>query len=39
MAHEMPSSDNFTGLSRKVMEYSERFNAIVASFKRTRRLQ
>jgi hypothetical protein len=33
MAHEIPSSDNFTGLSRKVMEYSERFGAIVASIK------
>jgi hypothetical protein len=33
MAHEIPSSDDFTGLSRKVMEYSERFGAIVASIK------
>ncbi|HVQ97610.1 MAG TPA: hypothetical protein VMS16_02170 [Mycobacterium sp.] len=33
MAHEIPSSDNFTGLSRKVMEYSERFGAIVESIK------
>jgi hypothetical protein len=33
MAHEIPSSDNFSGLSRKVMEYSERFGAIVASIK------
>lgn len=33
MAHEIPSSDNFTGLSRKVLEYSERFGAIVASIK------
>ncbi len=33
MVHEVPSSDNFTGLSRKVMEYSERFGAILASIK------
>jgi hypothetical protein len=29
MAHEIPGSENFTGLSQKVLEYSERFARIV----------
>lgn len=33
MAHEIPSSENFTGLSRKVLEYSERFGKIVERIK------
>lgn len=33
MAHEIPSSNNFTGLSRKVLEYSERFARIVECLK------
>jgi hypothetical protein len=33
MAHEIPGSKNFTGLSRKVIEYSERFALIVAHIK------
>jgi hypothetical protein len=33
MAHEIPGSKNFTGLSRKVIEYSERFASIVAHIK------
>jgi hypothetical protein len=28
MANEMPSSDNYTGLSRKVLQYSENFKRI-----------
>ncbi len=30
MANEMPSSREFTGLTRKVIEYSEQFTAIMA---------
>lgn len=33
MAHEIPRSDTFTGLSRKVLEYSERFAAVVERLK------
>jgi hypothetical protein len=33
MANEMPSSDKYTGLSRKVLEYSEHFSRIVAKIK------
>jgi hypothetical protein len=33
MANEMPSSDKFTGLSRKVLEYSEGFSKIVEKLK------
>ena len=33
MAHEIPSSEKFTGLSRKVLEYSERFGKIVERVK------
>src|SRR5678815_4545911 len=33
MAHAIPGSKNFTGLSRKVIEYSERFALIVAHIK------
>jgi hypothetical protein len=29
MTHQVPSSTNFTGLSRKVLEYSERFRTLV----------
>ena len=29
MANEMPSADDFTGLSRKVLQYSEYFTALV----------
>jgi hypothetical protein len=34
MANEMPSSANFTGLSRKVLLYSERFTQIVNKIKK-----
>lgn len=33
MAREIPGSENFTGLSRKVIKYSERFGAIMAAIK------
>lgn len=33
MVDEVPSSDNFTGLSRTVLVYSERFSHIVESLK------
>jgi hypothetical protein len=33
MANEMPSSANYTGLSRKVLQYSENFTRIVAKLK------
>lgn len=33
MAHEIPGSENFTGLSRKVLEYSELFARIVEVLK------
>lgn len=33
MANEMPSSDNYTGLSRKVLQYSEGFLRIVNKMK------
>ena len=33
MAHEIPSSENFTGLSRKVLEYSEHFARFVECLK------
>jgi hypothetical protein len=33
MAHEVPASAKFTGLSRKVIAYSERFASIVAHIK------
>lgn len=33
MAHEIPSSDEFTGLSRKVLEYSEAFGQVVEALK------
>lgn len=33
MAHEIPSSENFSGLSRKVLEYSERFGSLVERLK------
>lgn len=33
MAHEIPGSETFTGLSRKVLEYSERFAKIVERVK------
>jgi hypothetical protein len=33
MANEMPSSDKFKGLSRKVLEYSEGFSKIVERLK------
>jgi len=33
MAHEIPPSGNFTGLSRTVLEYSERFAHIVERLK------
>lgn len=33
MAHEIPSSEEFTGLSRKVLEYSEAFGRVVESLK------
>ncbi|MGB8363446.1 MAG: hypothetical protein ACLQUZ_13095 [Rhizomicrobium sp.] len=33
MAHEIPSSENFTGLSRKVLQYSELFGQIVERLK------
>lgn len=33
MAHEIPSSENFTGLSRKVLEYSEEFGRLVERLK------
>ena len=36
MANEMPSSDKYTGLSRKVIEYSERFKLIVEKIKQQR---
>jgi hypothetical protein len=34
MAHEMPSSEEFAGLSRKVLQYSERFAELVESLKK-----
>jgi hypothetical protein len=34
MAHEIPGSENFTGLSRKVLEYTEAFAHVVESLKR-----
>ena len=34
MANEMPSSHEFTGLARKVIEYSEAFAALVAASKK-----
>lgn len=34
MAHEIPSSEKFTGLSRKVLEYSERFADLVKRLKK-----
>jgi hypothetical protein len=34
MANEMPSSDKFTGLSRKVLQYSERFLGVVNRIKK-----
>ena len=34
MANEMPSSANYTGLSRKVLLYSERFTQIVNKIKK-----
>jgi hypothetical protein len=33
LAHEIPSSETFTGLSRKVLEYSELFAQIVEGLK------
>lgn len=33
MAHEVPGSEEFTGLSRTVLQYSERFARIVESLK------
>lgn len=33
MANEMPSSDKFTGLARKVLEYSEHFSRIIEKIK------
>ncbi len=33
MANEMPSSAAFTGLSRKVIEYSEHFSELIAKLK------
>ena len=33
MANEMPSSASYTGLSRKVLQYSERFLEIVNKIK------
>ena len=33
MAHEIPHSENFTGLSRKVIQFSERFAELVESLK------
>ena len=36
MANEMPSSDQFSGLSRKVIEYSEHFKLIVEKIKQQR---
>jgi hypothetical protein len=33
MSHEIPGSENFTGLSRKVLEYSEAFARIVERLK------
>lgn len=33
MANEIPSSESFTGLSRKVIAYSERFKALVERIK------
>lgn len=33
MAHEIPSSEKFTGLSRKVLEYSEAFARLVERLK------
>lgn len=33
MANEMPSSDDYTGLARKVLQYSERFLQIVDKIK------
>ena len=35
MAHEIPSSENFTGLSRKVLEYSEAFGRLVERLKKS----
>ncbi len=35
MAHEIPSSENFTGLSRKVIAYGERFAKIVERLKQS----
>lgn len=35
MAHEIPSSDQFTGLSRKVLQYSELFGRIVEGLKQS----
>jgi transposase len=35
MANEMPKSDRFTGLARKVMEYSEHFAELVEKSKRS----
>ena len=33
MANEMPSSDDYTGLARKVLQYSEQFLRIVNKIK------
>jgi hypothetical protein len=33
MAHEIPSAENYTGLSRKVLEYSEAFGRLVERIK------
>lgn len=33
MANEMPDSDTYTGLSRSVVQYSERFNQLIGKIK------